>query len=246
MPTATRDGRDLPYRVHGEGPTVAFVSDACVGPWSWAWVIEALGSEVQTVVYQPHGPTAEDDHDAMAADLEAVLSAVGCRRTHLVGSGLGGQIALAYAASYGRARSLLLMGTGEYEIAEAVRRELLSPDPIESLRPYLGVTLEDLDEETLCTWRENDDPEPVARGYHLDLFDRFTVPPLHELTLPVRVRHGEEDRVVPAAAGQELADGLPNGSYEAVLDAPHLLPVATPTLVADEVIGVVENVETPS
>lgn len=246
MPTATRDGRELPYRVHGEGPTVAFVPDACVGPWSWAWVLEALGSEVQTVVYQPHDPLAEDDHDALAADLEAVLSAVGCRRTHLVGCGLGGQIALAYAASYGRARSLLLMGTGECEIEASVRRELLDPDPIESLRPYLGQTLEDLDEETISTWREDDDPEPAARGNHLDLLDRFSAPPLYELTLPARVRHGEEDRVIPPAAGQALSDGLPDGSYEVVLGAPHLLPVAAPTLVADEVIGLVEDVETPS
>jgi 3-oxoadipate enol-lactonase len=246
MPAATRDDRELPYRTHGEGPTVVFVPDACVGPWSWAWVVEALGSEVQTVIYQPHGPTAEDDHEVMAADLEAVLSAVGCRRTHIVGCGLGGQIALTYAASYGRSRSLLLMGTGECEIEVSVRRALLDPDPIESLRPYLGQVVEELDEETLRAWREKDDPDAGMRGYHLDLFDEFAPPPLHEVTLPVRVRHGAVDAVVPPTAGEALADSLPDGTYEVVLEAPHLLPVARPTLVADEVIGLVETVDEQS
>lgn len=246
MPTATRDGRDLPYRVHGEGPTVAFVPEACVGPWAWAWVMEGLGSEIQTVVYKPQAPTAADDHEDMVADLEAVLSAVGCRRAHLVGCGLGGQIALTYAASYGRARSLLLMGTGECDIDVGVRQTLLGSDLIQSLRPYLGQTLDDLDVETLRTWRERDDPTAEGRGRQLDLIECYTPPPLHELTLPVRVRHGGADRVVSPAAGESLAEGLPAGSYQVVLEAPHLLPVATPTLVADEVIGLVETVESSS
>lgn len=246
MPTATRDGREIPYRVQGEGPTVALLPDACVGPWAWAWVTEALGSEVQTVVYRPHEPTPADDHDGLVADLEAVLSTVGCRRAHLVGCGLGGQIALTYAASYGRARSLLLMGTGECDVEPGVRRALLESDPLESLRPYLGQTLAELDEETLRRWRDQDDPATAARGRQLELLEAYTPPPLYELTLPARVRHGEADRLIPPAAGEALADALPAGSYQVVLDAPHLLPVATPTLVADEVIGLVETADESS
>jgi 3-oxoadipate enol-lactonase len=242
MPSATRDGRELPYRVRGDGPVVGLVPDACVGPWSWSWVVDSLGDEVKTVVYRPAAPRRSDTILELARDLEAVLSAVEAARVHLVGCGLGGRIALRHAHEFGRSRSLLLLGTGEAELEPAVQDALLDADPIASLRPYLNDLLEVLDTATIEEWRSRDDPSPTERRHQLDLLAESTSLPLHEITLPTWIRHGEHDRVLPRATGQRLADELPNGSYEEVREAPHLLPVATPKLVADDVIGLAEAV----
>lgn len=242
MPSVTRDGRELPYRVRGEGAVVALVPDACVGPWSWSWVVSSLGDEVQSVVYRPATPRQEDTIPELAHDLEAVLSDVGASRVHLVGSGLGGRIALQHAYEFGRARSLLLLGTGEVELETTIRDALMESDPIAALRPYLDSLLDELDTETIEEWRALDDPSPARRTHHIDLLSEQIALPLHEITLPAWIRHGEQDMVIPKSAGERLADDLPNASYEEVRGAPHLLPVATPDLVADEVVGLVERV----
>ncbi|MFB6111161.1 MAG: alpha/beta fold hydrolase [Halobacteriaceae archaeon] len=244
MPIATRDGRELPYRVYGTGPAVALIPDATVGPWSWAWVLDALGEELKTIIYDPALPPADGDGiSALAADLEAVLGAAAVRRTVLCGVGLGALVALKHAHVHGRSHGLLLLGAGaDWRPSETLIKTLLDPDPIASLQPYLGDSLQSVDEEALREWRETDDPGPRGRRRQLEVAQRCELPPLHEVTVTGAVRHGLRDNVWPVEGGRELAAALPKAEFESVPDAPHLLPVAAPIRVADDLVGVVERV----
>lgn len=220
------------------------IPDACVGPWSWAWVVEALGGAVQTVVYRPAPPASAEGVDSLVADLEAILGEMSVRQAHLVGCGLGGQVALAYAHEYQRSRSLLLLGTGTDGPAGGPQQErLFASDPLDGLRPYLGKIVEQLDADQIREWRQQDDPTANERRRQIAAATAFESPPLFEVTTPTRICHGTDDMIWPPDQGRELASELPRASFETVLDAPHLLPVAMPRLVVDELVGIVEQVE---
>lgn len=117
MPTARREGVSIYYGTDGEGETVVFLSDLGFGAWQWGWQHAALAGPYETLAYDqrgtgrsdtPSGPYSVED---LATDLDAILADHGSRGVHLVGAGLGGMVALAYAREYGRARTLTLIGT---------------------------------------------------------------------------------------------------------------------------------------
>ena len=229
MPTATADGTTLRYEVAGDaGPTVVFVPDVGFGPWLWGWQAPALSGRYRTVVYAPRGTERSDAGgpytvDRFAADLEAVLSAAGADRTHVVGAGLGGTVALRYAREYGRARSLTLFGAAAAgdDIDESALRALHPADPTR-LRESLSLAFSErfLSEtglvDDIVAWRREEDAAGDALEGHLRAVREFGTDPLHELTLPTLVCHGLEDPIVPVGAGRMLADGLPRGRFEAV------------------------------
>lgn len=257
MPTVDRDGHVLQYTIQGTGPTVVLVPDACVGPWMWAWVTDALAGPFRVLTYTPRGygasSAAFDDANATAAsegvtvpdlvaDLDAVVTAVDPARVHVVGCGLGGQVALQYAATDGRTRTMTLLGTGPAPTFDReITATLCDPDPITSLRPYLGPVLDRLDTDQLRRWRTTDDPPPATRKCSLEAAAAFATPPLYDLTRPARVLHGEADTVWNIDGARALGEALPRATVDTVVDAPHLLPVATPTLVADEIAGLIDR-----
>ncbi|MFC6731343.1 alpha/beta fold hydrolase [Haladaptatus sp. GCM10025893] len=128
MDVTTTDGTTLFAQAAGDGETVTFVGDAGYGAWQWGWQHAALTGPFETLVYDHRGvgrsekPPGPYSVEQLADDLEAVLSAHGARKTHLVGAGLGGMVALDYARRYARARTLTLLGTAARGRASTRRR----------------------------------------------------------------------------------------------------------------------------
>ncbi|MFB6083759.1 MAG: alpha/beta fold hydrolase [Halorientalis sp.] len=252
MPTATNDGVDLCYRTAGAGPTVAFVEPAGYGAWCWSWLVEELAGPVETLVWDLRGTGRSDappgpyDAATLAADLEAVLADHGSRTVHLVGAGLGGMVALAYAREYGRARTLALLGTtadGSRVDATALSRLQAprdDPDALrDSLRDAFSPGVVDAHPETverIVEWRAEDDADAAGWDAQRTAMTDFAMPALHAVTTPALVVHGREDAVVPVEAGRDLAEGLPRGSFEGV-DAGHLVAAEEPAVVADLLAG---------
>ena len=173
MPTTTADGVDLFYEMAGYGETVTFVGEAGYGAWQWGWQADALTGPFETLVWDLRGtgrsgcPPGPYSVDTLAADLEAVLSAADVDRTHLVGAGLGGMVALRYARQYGRARSLTLFGTvadGSL-VDESALRGLHAPrdDPAalrSSLEGAFTATYRSQQPDVvdrICEWRAEED-----------------------------------------------------------------------------------------
>ena len=180
MPRVDRDGVSLYYEIEGDGPTVAFIEDLGYGAWQWAWQHAALSRGFETLAWDlrgtghsdvPEGPYTVDE---LAADLEAILSEEAIRNVHLIGAGLGGAIALQYALSYDRARSLILIGTsaGGHHLPEAPVSRLFAPhDDPEALRETLKEVLTDefVTEQPavvdgIVRWRAGERPAVAGRG----------------------------------------------------------------------------------
>lgn len=261
METATNGDVRLRYATEGTGETVAFVGDLGFGAWLWSWQHGAVAGPFEALTWT-HRRTGESDappgpYDVatLADDLEVVLADAGARRAHLVGCGLGGMVALEYALAHDRARSLTLLGTAaDGGVVSLPDRLVTSSDDSNGLRSSLSTVLSAkfLDAQPdaadrIAEWRAAEDADPdgwralaaAARGF--DRSDR-----LYEITVPALAIHGETDAIVPAAAGERLADGLPRGEFLSYPDAGHLVGIERSAAVNDRLLGFLEEHAEPS
>lgn len=230
MPTVIHDGVSLHYQTDGEGETVAFVSDVGYGAWLWGWQHGAIAGPRETLVWDLRGTGQSDpateppDVDTLAADFEAVLAEAGVARTHVVGAGLGGMVALRYARDYGRARTLTLFGTAADgdDVDESALRALHSEDSADLDSSLAGAFSREFREarpdlmSRIREWRRRGDADRDGVAAQSVAMTGFEAGPLYELTIPTLVCHGVDDPVVPASAGERLAEALPRGEYEPV------------------------------
>ncbi len=250
MPTATNRGVSIYYETDGEGETVAFVEDAGFGAWTWSWQAPSVAGPFETVVYDHRGTGRSEPADdygvrALAADLEAVLSAVGARSAHLVGLGLGAMVALRYARDYGRAATLALVGASpgpDASVPESVRATLTSGDDRRALEPvFSDEALADEGFERVVEWRRRDDAPADVHRQQLAAAEAFDATDwLYEVTQPALVIHGSDDAVWPVEAGERLADGLPRGEF-VELPGPHFVQAERSRDVNDELVGFLEE-----
>jgi len=252
VPTTTNDGVSLYYETDGSGETVTFVGDVGYGSWQWAWQYDELAGPYETIVWDHRGTGRSDnppgpyDIETLTADLEAILAENSVRRTHLVGAGLGGMVALQYADRYGRASTLTLFGTAPSGTAvdEPQLRSLYpETDSLESLKDSLegAFSPEFLSENPdlvsqICEWRTEEDADRDGVDSQLAAMCSFESPPLYEVTAPTLVLHGLADPVIDIDVGRRLAEELPRGSFETV-EGRHLCHVEHAHAVTDRLDG---------
>jgi len=259
MPTATNDGATLYYETDGGGETVAFVGDAGFGAWHWGWTAPAVAGPFETLVYDHRGTGRSDAPDGpydaatLAADLDAVLADAGARNAHLVGAGLGGLVALAYAHRHSRAETLTLLATpasGD-EFRGLADRLLADPDDPAALRGTLDAAFSPafVDRQPdvvdgIVEWRAADDADPDAGRAQAAAAEAYDPDPLYEITVPALVLAGADDPVVPVSAAERLAEDLPRGEF-ASFEGRHLFFAERSRLVNDRIAGFLESQAAP-
>lgn len=245
MPRASNDGVDLYYERVGDGETVVFLPEAGLGAWSWGWQHDAVTGPYESLVVDPRGTgrsdTATDYAIAtLAEDLEAVLRDADVRSAHLVGHGLGGAVALAYADAHNRARSLTLISTpasGEVVDTAALERLFSTEWPeVAFSNAYVGVAPRD----EIEGWRELDDADPEQRRRLIDAYAAFDPGALYEYTTPTLVLGPLDSPVVPESACETLATGLPRGEYERV-EGRHLAHLEHSVAVNDRLLAFLDR-----
>jgi pimeloyl-ACP methyl ester carboxylesterase len=251
MPTANNEGTSLYYDTAGEGETVAFVGDVGYGAWLWGWQQPAVAGPFKTLVWNLRGTGRSDappgpyDVATLAADLEAVLSDAGARNAHVVGAGLGGLVALAYARRYSRAETLTLLSTAASGQAfEDLDGHLYAdPDDPESLCESLhaafapGFRQRQPDViDGIVEWRQEGDAGPETWRAQAAALADYDADPLYEITAPALVLAGEDDPVVPVSATEQLAEDLPKGEFES-FEGRHLCFVERSRPVNDRLQG---------
>lgn len=122
MPTVRANGIDIYYERHGDGPGRPLVfTHGFAGPTD-NWRPEALpvaaGRTLVLYDVRGHGRTAVPENPeayslpAFAADLAALLAAIGIERAHVGGVSMGGMIAAQFAVDYPQSlESLVLCDT---------------------------------------------------------------------------------------------------------------------------------------
>ena len=121
MPKLNRDGVNIYYEVHGEGPTLLLSHGYSATSQMWAGQVDAFGKTYKLVTWDMRGHGQSDypeDQSAYSeahtvADMAAILDAVGAKKAIVGGLSLGGYMSLAFNLAHPeRVASLLIIDTG--------------------------------------------------------------------------------------------------------------------------------------
>ena len=121
MPKLNRDGVQIYYEVHGEGPTILLSHGYSSTSGMWKGQVEPLSATHKLVIWDMRGHGESDypddpaaySEEATVADMAALLDAVGASRAIVGGLSLGGYMSLAfYRAHPERVSALLIIDTG--------------------------------------------------------------------------------------------------------------------------------------
>jgi pimeloyl-ACP methyl ester carboxylesterase len=121
MPHLTRDGVQIYYETHGEGPTVLLSHGYSATAQMWQGQHAALGAKYRLLTWDMRGHGQTDSPDDPAAyseahtvdDMAAILDANGAESAVIGGLSLGGYMSLAFYLKYPqRTRALMLFDTG--------------------------------------------------------------------------------------------------------------------------------------
>lgn len=258
----TKDGVSIAYAVSGQGPPLV----ACPFTWEqfsllqkvppWHALIERLGKGRLLVQYDGRGTglSERDVRDfsleARLRDLEAVVRAAGIRRFVFYAASLYGPVAIAYAARHQRhVTQLILYGTFARG-ADAMPWDRLSPlielcrsnwalasqtfadMSLRERQPDIGVQVAEVI-RAACTGEVA--AEKLAQGYAIDVGDLLPL-----VKAPTLVIHRRGDGIVPFAAGQKLASGIPNARFvplEGIIHAPFAGDTEAVIGAVDEFLG---------
>lgn len=241
MPVAITRNTSIDYDVHGGGPPLILIGGLGFGRWGFFKQIPALSRHFRTITFDVRGERDLKGGVAdLVADVVALLDHLRIRKTHVLGTSLGGFVAQGLAierpdlvdrlvlvcTSYGRGGPQTMspwalsdmIGLPSLSVERAVRRglETATSEAYRAQRPE--------EFEQIVRWRLADSPslsayyEQMRAGAHFDASRE-----VGGITSPTLVIHGSEDRYVPVANAAALAKAIPDAKLRVLDDAGHLV-----------------------
>jgi 3-oxoadipate enol-lactonase len=242
-------GVNLAVEVRGEGPAILFVHGYPLDRTIWRDQVEALDG-FQRIVPDLRGMGDSDAPDLgygmsiYAADLAALLDALGIDQVILCGLSMGGYIAFEFLRNWrSRVRGLVLMdtraeadspeGRRARDAAAATARERGAAAVVESLLPkMLAPATIERRPEVVERVRRLMAETPVAGmiGALAAMRDREGSESLLAglSGIPTLVLVGEADSVTPPDQARALAEAIPGAQLAIIPGAGHLPPVEQP------------------
>ncbi|HEU4538826.1 MAG TPA: alpha/beta fold hydrolase [Polyangiaceae bacterium] len=252
------------FQTFGSGPTDLVVVPGwishCEAGWrlpEFARFFQRLGRFARVTIFDKRGTGLSDPMgpdgslEERARDVAAVLDAVRADSATLLGLQEGGALACAFAAPYpARVRGLALYGTGRRLVASAddpvgtpaalfaqaraaIERSWGSPLFLELVAPS-----RESDPAFAAWWSDylRHGAGPGAALALLRLYAEIDLgAALPAISAPALVLHRAGDRVVPAAAGRELAGRLAGARYLELSGSDHLPWLGDADVLADAI-----------
>lgn len=253
MPKLNRDGVELYYEVHGQGPTVLLTHGYGSSSHMWAGQVGPLSRRYQLVTWdmRGHGKTdypadqAAYTEAATVADMAAILDAVGAKSAVIGGLSLGGYMSLAFHLAHPeRTRALLIIDTGPgYKSDEpragwnvtAIRRaERLEKDGLPA--PGSGGA-----ETRAAPHRNAEGLAKAARGM-LTQHDARVISSLPDIKVPSLVVVGADDTPF-LAASDYMAAKIPGARKVVIPAAGHAANIDQPEAFNAAILGFLDDLQ---
>jgi pimeloyl-ACP methyl ester carboxylesterase/DNA-binding CsgD family transcriptional regulator len=250
------DGVKLAYAISGEGPPLVLSASWFThleNQWRslvWQSWLEALSREYTVVRYDSRGCGLSDRHlenvtfDTWIQDFECVVDAVGFEQFSVLGTCLGGPIAMEYAARHSdRVARLVLYGTAlrgrlrrtdqpkEVEKAKLLLESLRlgwGPENHAFVQVWASMFQPGGTFEHMRSWCSQQCVAASAEtaAHLLPIFwDLDMTSTVRRIRCPSLVAHAERDRVVPIEEARALAGLLADCRF-ALLDSENHIPLA--------------------
>lgn len=235
-------GSPLRYRTAGpsDAPVLFFLHGAG-GSDSTLGLLGRFVGEFRVVVPDHPGFGASPDpqwldniHDVAYAYLD-VLEALDLHQVHLVGTSLGGWIALELAVrDASRLATLCVIGAAGIRPGDIPTGDLFMWSPEERVRRLVADPA--LAEKILALPQTPEQAEIALRNHFTTaklcweprFFDPHLEKWLHRLRLPTQVIWGAEDRLFPPAYGRKLAAAIPGSRFALIEQCGHLVHLEEP------------------
>ena len=241
MPLTITENASIDYDVHGEGPPLILIGGLGFGRWGFFKQVPAFSRHFRTITFDVRGERALKGGVAdLSAYVVALLEHLNVRKTHVLGTSLGGFVAQELAlerpdlvdklvlvcTSYGRGGPesispwalMDMIGLPSLSTGKAVRRglETATSDAYRAEKPE--------EFERIVRWRLADSPSLSAYYEQMRAGARFDArADVEHITSPTLVIHGAEDRYVPVANAAALAEAIPDAKLRVLDDAGHLV-----------------------
>ena len=242
------DGCRLNLRRGGSGEPLLYLHGASGAPAVLPFM-EKLAQRFDVLVPEHPGFGASDEpgwlenmHDLAYFYLD-VLESLGLRGLHLVGSSLGGWLALEMAVrDASRLKSLLLVGPAGISVPGVKPGDVFLWSPEELTRnlffdPALAekILAQPMTPELLDVSLKN--RHTVARlGWEPRMHDPFLRKWLHRVNVPVKIVWGEADKILPVAYAGEFKKLMPAAEVEIIPRCGHLPQAERPEEFCDIVM----------
>jgi len=262
MRYASSDGTRIWWESTGDGSPLLLVNGLGSVSTAWHRLLPHLTPHFQVITFDNRGvgrsdvPVEPYTLAEMAADAVAVLNAAGIERAHVLGMSMGGLIAQELALQHpARVRSLTLASThrglplldaGDPEVVAQVTRAGILPSAERAVAlvtiQYSATTSpERIDRDRDVASAHPSTPAGFA-GQLAAAAEWERASELAELTMPVLVLHGREDRMVPLSAGRALADAIPGADFRVVETSGHQVFTDGEVEVAQAIHGFLQSV----
>ena len=247
---ATLNGIELGYDEAGNGPAVLLIHGFPLCRKMWGPQMQALaGAGFRAVVPDLRGFGESDagaqtgSTDLLADDLIALLDHLGIEKAVVGGMSMGGYVMLNLLARYPERFSgacfIVTRADADDETARGKRNHLISE--IQAGRPevvpnaftpliFADQTVSDRPElvEEVRGWMTATSPAGFVVGLEAirDRGDSSALLP--QLKIPALVLGAKEDKAIPSAKSQEMADQIPGARLCMVADAGHMVNMEQP------------------
>jgi pimeloyl-ACP methyl ester carboxylesterase len=255
MPVLITRGTSIDYDVHGKGPPLLLIGGLGFGRWCWFKQVPALSSHFHIITFDIRSTqNLANSVDELSAKAATLIDHLGIKKTHILGTSLGGFVAQKLAlerpdlvdrlvlvcTSYGSQSPQPLsprvlgrmFGWGSLSPESAVRRGLETA----ASAAYRSQHSEEF--EQIVRWRLADSPS-LTNFYQQALAGaRFDASrEVRNIVSPTLVIHGAEDYYVPVANAVALAKAIPGAKLRVLEDAAHLVFIEQAKEVNKEVVS---------
>jgi len=232
MPTIEVNGISMYYEIHGEGEPILMIQglgfeiSAMVTEPGKSRYIDKFTDRYKVIVYDFRGVGRSDKPDMpysidlLADDAVRLLDALHIKKTHVMGTSMGSQIAQTIAAKYpDRVMSLILV--------VGFPRAL----PMMRFFGFLATRVPVIrDKMTGWMYKQKYPPTPQSFRRMADAANRCDTRPLLTLiSTPTLIVSAKKDGIVPMKLTRELEDGI-SGSHLILVDGDHLFAAKDPDL----------------
>jgi len=247
MPKFDRNGVQLYYEAHGEGPALLLTHGFSATCQMWKGQIDALAPLFTVITWdmRGHGQSDYPEHlsayseEATVADMAALLDHVGAQSAVIGGLSLGGYMSLAFHRAHPqRTRALLIIDTGPgYKNDEA--RAGWNKNALARAERYEREGLGDLSSASAevreAHHRDATGLARAARGM-LTQRDARVIESLPDVRVPALVVVGENDTPF-LAASDYMAAKIPGAKKIVIASAGHAANIDNPQAFNEALAG---------
>ncbi|WP_038970650.1 alpha/beta fold hydrolase [Bradyrhizobium genomosp. III] len=251
MPRIDRDGVNIYYEVHGDGPPLLLTHGYSSTSAMWHGQVDALARDRMLVLWDMRGHGQSDYPDDPNAysetltvgDMAAILNAVGAERAIIGGLSLGGYMSLAFYRNYPQAaRALLIIDTGPGFKKDDARdawnaRALGTADKLD--REGLDMLKSATRERATASHRDARGLALAARGM-LTQRDARVIELLPDIRVPCLIVVGADDTPF-LAASDYMAAKIPGAQKVVIPAAGHAVNIDQPKAFVDAVEPFLKN-----